>query len=314
MVWLSCALTRLTFANASWMRFGTGIPNLPWQSGLAFPCPAFNASSACTKSKPLLPPNRCPDENPPSMRTNDRSCKPSCNNARTGHFINWPIPGVSTAACASVSRHCIAVCVSCTIATKKSRIAKERSPEKRAAFQEAIARIEPERLVFLDESGFSLSLYQHYGWSPRNERCVEAVPFVRGTNLSVLGAYSLGGMVALTSKVGAFKREPFEQFLQECLLPKVTPGCVLVLDNARIHHGGQIAALVKQVGCSLLYLPPYSPDFSPIELVWSWVKHKVRAVGPRDETTRQQAVAEAVQAIPPEFAASWFRKCGYLQS
>jgi transposase len=175
-------------------------------------------------------------------------------------------------------------------------------------------QIAPERLVFLDESGFSLCLYRHYGWSPCNQRCVAAVPFVRGTNLSVLGAYSLSGMQAITSKAGAFKRDDFEQFLQESLLPVLPPGSVLVLDNARIHHGGQVAALVEQAGCSLLYLPPYSPDFSPIELAWGWVKHKVRAVGPRDEATRQQAVHDAVNALPPEFASAWFRKCGYLQS
>lgn len=161
-------------------------------------------------------------------------------------------------------------------------------------------------------------MYQHYGWSPRNERCIEAVPFVRGTNLSVLGAYSLSGMQAVTCKQGAFKRDTFEQFLQECLqeclLPVLPFGSVLVLDNARIHHGGQVAALVEKAGCSLLYLPPYSPDFSPIELVWSWVKHKVRAIGPRDDLARQQAVVETVQAIPPEFATAWFRKCGYSQS
>jgi transposase len=137
---------------------------------------------------------------------------------------------------------------------------------------------------------------------------------VRGTNLSVLGAYSLSGMVALTHRQGAFKRDAFEGFLQESLLPLLPEGSVLVLDNARIHHGGQVAALVEQAGCSLLYLPPYSPDFSPIELAWGWVKHKVRAVGPRDAAAREQAVTEAVGALPPEFAPAWFRKCGYHQA
>ena len=107
--------------------------------------------------------------------------------------------------------------------------------------------------------------------------------------------------------------EAFEQFLQESLLPRLPQGSVLVLDNARIHHGGQVAALVEQAGCSLLYLPPYSPDFSPIELAWGWVKQRVRAVGPRDDVTRQQAVNDAVNALPPEFASTWFRKCGYIK-
>ena len=121
-------------------------------------------------------------------------------------------------------------------------------------------------------------------------------------------------MQAVTCKQGAFKRDTFEQFLQDDLLPILPHGSVLVLDNARIHHGGQIAALVERAGCSLLYLPPYSPDFSPIELAWGWIKHKVRSRGPRDDAARQQAVADAVNALPPDFASPWFRKCGYNQS
>jgi transposase len=164
--------------------------------------------------------------------------------------------------------------------------------------------------VFLDESGFSLALYRAYGWSERGERLVEAVPFCRGKNLSVLGALDREGRLCTKAKEGAFKREDIEAFLERDLLPRLLPGAVLVLDNARIHHGGRIEALVRAAGCSLLYLPPYSPDFNPIELAWSWIKAAVRRRCPRCPEARRAAIEEAVSALPPAFAPHWFSKCG----
>jgi len=121
-------------------------------------------------------------------------------------------------------------------------------------------------------------------------------------------------MEASLQKMGAIKRIDFESFLSERLLPCLPVGSTLVLDNARIHHGGQIEALVQAAGCSLLYLPPYSPDFSPIELAWSWVKSRVRSAGPREDASREREIDCALEALPREHARAWFRKCGYLQA
>ncbi len=194
---------------------------------------------------------------------------------------------------------------------KKSRIAAERDPHKRAAFTEAIKQVDSKDLVFLDECGFSLALHLLFGWGPIKERLVEAVPAQRGINLSVLGAFDAQGMVAITRKQGAMKRADVEAFLREDLLPRLLPGCVLVLDNARIHHGGEIEKIVLEAGCSLLYLPPYSPDFSPIELAWGWIKRFVRRLCARDPLSREAAIEKAVAALPAAFAPGWFRKCGY---
>jgi transposase len=166
-------------------------------------------------------------------------------------------------------------------------------------------------LVFLDESGFSLALYRLYGWAPKGERLVEAVPACRGRNLSVLGAIDSVGMLCTTAKEGAMRRIDVERFLEEDLLPRLLPGSVLVLDNARIHRGGRIEAIVTAAGCSVLYLPPYSPDFNPIELAWGWIKALVRRLGPRDADARQAAIESAVAALPSAFAPGWFRHCGY---
>jgi transposase len=176
-----------------------------------------------------------------------------------------------------------------------------------------IGQIDPHELVFLDEMGVSRTLCLLYGWGDRREPLVESVPCNRGKNLSVLGAFDSLGMICTQSQLGAMNRENFEAFLEVDLLPQLTCGSVLVLDNASIHHGGRIAALVEKAGCRLLYLPPYSPDFNPIELAWGYVKRLIRRACPRSDASRLQALSDALAAIPDCLAAACFRHFGYLQ-
>jgi len=149
---------------------------------------------------------------------------------------------------------------------------------------------------------------------------LEAVPFERGQNRSVVGAFSLpsphypNGMRVLWQKQGAWTRATFEAFLQDGLLPVLDRGSVLVLDNASIHRGAAIRELVEQAGCSLLYLPPYSPDLNPIEMAWSWIKHRVTTLAPRDDQTRQNHIQDAARQLPPSAATAWFKHCGLTQS
>jgi transposase len=165
-----------------------------------------------------------------------------------------------------------------------------------------------------------LNLHRLYGWTIGGGRCEEEVPFERGQNRSCLGAFSLPtpdcptGMRALWQKLGAWTRATFEAFLQDGLLPLLELGSVLVLDNASIHRGCEIRKLVEAAGCSLLYLPPYSPDLNPIEPVWSWIKHCVRTQAPRDDGHRQSAIHEAARQLPPSAPTAWFRHCGLIQS
>jgi transposase len=163
--------------------------------------------------------------------------------------------------------------------------------------------------VYLDESGFSLRLYRPYGWSKKGQPLIEAVPERRGKNLSVLGALDAEGIVAFTHREGAMTREDIERFFEQDLLPQLMPGSVLVLDNASIHKGGRLEELAQAADCRILYLPPYSPDFNPIEMVWAFVKNLVRAEGPRDAPTRRSAVEKALTLVTPALASACFLHC-----
>lgn len=126
----------------------------------------------------------------------------------------------------------------------------------------------------------------------------------------MLGALAHHGMIATFRKEGSIKRVDLETFLEQDLLPQLDKGSVLVLDNARSHHGGKILELVEGAGCCVLYLPPYSPDFNPIELAWGWMKRFVRRLAPRDAQARLAAIELAIASVPKAFGKSWFRKAG----
>jgi transposase len=163
--------------------------------------------------------------------------------------------------------------------------------------------------VFLDEVGFSLRLHRLYGWGQKGQPLIESVSGRRGTNLSVLGALDKEGLVAFAWQEGAMRRADVEDFFADDLLPRLLPGRVLVLDNASIHKGGKIEALVAAAGCRVLYLPAYSPDLNPIELVWAFVKGWVRYFRPADDIARLEAVEMALLAVTTSLAEACFRHC-----
>jgi transposase len=189
----------------------------------------------------------------------------------------------------------------------------ERDAQKRDEFWKQIEALDPNDLVFLDEMGVSLALCLLYGWGEKGEDLIEQVASKRGKNLSVIGAFDSLGMICTQSQLGAINRDRFERFLIE-LLQQLTTGSVIIMDNASIHKGGRIEDLITQAGCTLLYLPPYSPDFNPIELAWAFVKKLIRREGPRDDASRQSALTKALALIPDTLGAACFRHCKYLQS
>ena len=153
----------------------------------------------------------------------------------------------------------------------------ERDEWLRAAWRVTVAReITPERLVFVDEMGTNTSLHPLYAWSPKGERARCSVPRNRGANTTLLASMTAEGMGACLAVQGATTRIIFETYLEKVLLPSLRGGQVVVMDNLSAHKGERIRELLESAGCELLYLPSYSPDFSPIEEAFSKVKGLLR--------------------------------------
>ena len=137
---------------------------------------------------------------------------------------------------------------------------------------------ELDKLVFLDETGIDNNEGVNYAWSPKGTRAYATKLGHKTERVSLAGAKRLkqNKIFAPFLFQGNCNREIFEIFLEKVLLPLLQPKSILVLDNASIHKGGRIKALVEAAGCELLYLPPYSPDFNPIEQCWSPLKNRIR--------------------------------------
>ena len=120
-------------------------------------------------------------------------------------------------------------------------------------------------LVFVDEMGTNTSLSPLYGWAKKGERAYCSVPRNRGKNTTLLSSMSVEGIGPSLAVEGATNRGVFETYLERVLAPTLRRGQVVVMDNLTAHKGERIRELIEQRGCELLYLPPYSPDFNPIE-------------------------------------------------
>ena len=175
---------------------------------------------------------------------------------------------------------------------KKTRVAQERSEERRTAFLNDLQPylLHPERLVFLDERGFHTAMTRGYARAPRHPRAVCAVPRNHGQNQSLICALSLAGPIAPLVIDGPVNGEVFEWDVREELCPALSAGQVVILENLSSHHRASIRTLVEAQGCTLLYLSPYSPDFNPIELLSSKLKAWVRGDAPRRAPFRTSSI------------------------
>lgn len=146
----------------------------------------------------------------------------------------------------------------------------------RAAFEKLKAIIPPEKLIFIDESGCNIALTRSHAWAPCGLRASDVRPFSRWKNLSLIGAIRLTGPVALRTVAGSVNTDRFLSFVRNDLCPKLGVDDVVVLDNLKPHHALAVQREIEARGAHVLFLPPYSPDFNPIELVWGWLKTRVR--------------------------------------
>jgi transposase len=195
---------------------------------------------------------------------------------------------------------------------KKSVGAAERDEWLRAAWRVTLDQhIDPEQLVFVDEMGTHTSLSPIYAYSPKGQRAYCSVPRNRGPNTTLLSCMSVEGMGASLVVQGATNREVFEAYVERVLLPKLRPGQVVVMDNLTAHKGERVRELIEERGCELLYLPPYSPDFNPIEEAFSKIKAVLRKVEARTREGLVEAMGIAISAVSAHDARGFFEHCGY---
>jgi transposase len=152
---------------------------------------------------------------------------------------------------------------------------------------------------------------RRYARAPRGQRAYGTVPRNHGANLSVIGALGLRGMIATMSVEGAVDTETFDIFVSQVLVSALQPGDVVVLDNLAVHHASTIEQAVRAAGSTVLFLPPYSPDFSPIEPCWAKLKTFLRGCGARTHTLLDDALTQALRTLHTEDFRGWFRHCGY---
>jgi transposase len=181
----------------------------------------------------------------------------------------------------------------------------------RALFLLMIPLLDPSRLIFLDESGSHIAMTRAYARAPRGERAQGWVPRNRGRALTMIGALDCRGLRTLMTVEGATTAAVFEAFVERFLVPELKPGDIVVLDNVGAHKPVTIRRRIEAAGASVLFLPPYSPDLNPIELCWSKLKSLLQHAEARTREDLDKAIAEAMSAITPQDALSWFHHCGY---
>ena len=171
--------------------------------------------------------------------------------------------------------------------------------------------MDPAWLVFLDESGVTTEMTRRYGRAPRGERVREAVPAGHWRTLTLIAALTTTGVLASLMIESPTDGDVFLAYVEQVLCPRLQPGQLVILDNLAAHKAVAVRRLIESRGAYLLYLPPYSPDFNPIEQAWSKLKERLRGAKARLLENLEAAVAEAIAAITPDNALAWFHHCGY---
>ncbi len=189
--------------------------------------------------------------------------------------------------------------------------ASERRAEDRAAWPDTVAAVDPHQLIFLDETSTNTCLTPRYARAPQGQRAHGTAPRNHEHNTTLVAALTPTGVQAPMTLLGALDRDAFAAYVRHVLVPTLTPGQVVVCDNLSVHKRADIRTLIAQAGCDLLFLPAYSPDYNPIELVFAKLKERLRRLAARTQDALEAAIADALATISARDARHCFRHCGY---
>jgi transposase len=200
-------------------------------------------------------------------------------------------------------------------ASKKSLVAGERDrpdvARRRAQWIKYQNRIEPQRLVFIDETWTKTNMAPLRGWAPRGQRFVAKVPHRRWKTMTFLAALRHDRIEAPWLLEGPIDGESFRTYVERVLAPTLRQGDIVIMDNLGSHKGKAVRELIRSTGAKLFFLPKYSPDLNPIEQVFAKLKHLLRKAAARTVETVCAAIGKILSTYTPAECANYFRNSGY---
>lgn len=201
------------------------------------------------------------------------------------------------------------------LASKKTAHAAEQErPDvaaRRLAWFEAQPDLDPEKLVFIDETGASTKMARLRGRAKRGERCRAAIPHGHWKTTTFTAGLRLGGLSAPMLLDGPMDGDAFRAYVTQVLVPELAKGDIVVMDNLPAHKVAGVRDAIEAAGANLLYLPPYSPDFNPIELAFSKLKAILRKAAARTIHELWETIAQSLDGFSPTECRNYFAAAGY---
>ena len=167
------------------------------------------------------------------------------------------------------------------------------------------------KIIFLDECGVNTNMTRYYGRAKGKKRVYDDVPAKKMKRTTMLSSVRLDGTLAYTFFQGALTGKIFLDYIQNILVPTLNKGDIVIMDNLSCHKVKGVAEAIEAAGASVLYLPPYSPDLNPIEMMWSKIKALLRKWKARSSEVLDQFIEDAFSAVTTENIDHWFSACGY---
>jgi transposase len=197
------------------------------------------------------------------------------------------------------------------VASERDRPDVARRRQQWRAYQD---RIDPTRLVFIDETWTKTNMAPLRGWGPRGQRLPAKVPHGRWTTMTFLAALRHDRVEAPWLLEGPINGESFRLYVDQVLIPTLQPGDIVIMDNLGSHRSSAVRRALRAVGAKLFFLPKYSPDLNPIEMLFSKLKHGLRKAARRTQDAIYGALADLLPAVQSSECANYFAKAGYART
>ena len=200
-------------------------------------------------------------------------------------------------------------------ASKKTLLPSEQGrrdvARRRASWKRYQGLVDPRRLVFIDETWAKTNMVRLHGWGPKGKRVRGSAPFGHWRTMTFLAALRCDRIDAPYVLDGPINGQTFTAYVEQCLVPTLSPGDIVIMDNLGSHKGQAVRKAIRAAGARLLFLPPYSPDLNPIEQVFAKLKTLLRKAAERSVETTWRRIGSLLDHFSPQECANYLRNAGY---